>query len=287
MALEIAERIGGEIVSVDSMQVYRGMDIGTAKASRAMRAEVQHHLLDLVDPEEDFPVARFQRMGRASLDDIERRQRVPVICGGSGLHFRSLVDPLVFPPSDSAIRAELEALDHAAARNRLEAIDPAVAAHVDLANPRRVVRALEIAEITGLTPSQRAATEEATAVRDYRPRRHFVAVGLDPGEELPGRVEARFDAMLDRGLLDEVAGLRHRLGRLAGQAVGYKELLPVVAGEKTLDQGRAAAIRATLALAKRQRTFFRRDPRIRWITWNRDATALTLRAQEYLDEVTS
>lgn len=267
------------------MQVYRDMDIGTAKPSRAMRRRVPHHLLDLVDPEDDFPVALFQQHGLAALAKIDAAGSAAVICGGSGLHFRSLVDPLEFPPSDDSVRARLEALEPDEASAQLEALDPAAGEHVDMANPRRVVRALEIATLTGVTPSRRAAGEEAAAVRDYRAVREFVGIGLDPGHLLEQRVENRFAAMLQAGLLDEVARLRGRLGRLARQAVGYKQLLPVVAGDATLEEGRAAAVRASMALAKRQRTFFRRDPRIEWITWDPDPKILIRRAEEHIRKV--
>ena len=283
MALGIARVCGGEIVSVDSMQVYRGMDIGTAKASKTMLEEVPHHLIDLVEPEHDVPVAVFQRYGRAALEDIDARGDTAVICGGSGLHFRSLIDPLDFPPSDEDIRSGLEELDAAAARARLEEIDSEAAEHVDLANPRRVVRALEIAAITGMTPSARAATDEAAAIRAYRPVRDVTIVGIDPGEVLATRVERRFDEMLECGLLEEVAGLQDRMGRLARQAVGYKEMLPVLSGERNLDDARKDAIAATMALAKRQRTFFRRDPRIEWITWDPDPQVRLAAAQRRLD----
>ena len=270
IAVAIAEHVGGEIVSVDSMQVYRGMDIGTAKASPDLQRRVPHHLLDLVQPEVDFAVAEFQGAGVGAIDELTAAGTPAILCGGSGLHFRSLVDPLTFPPRDPELRAGLELLDPAEARARLESVDPDAGAQVDLANPRRVVRALEVAELTGLTPSQRAMSEEADAVRNYRPARGFVAVGLDPGDQLTDRVVGRFDRMLAAGLVAEVEALAKRLGRLAGQAVGYKELLPVVTGEADLSAGRDAAIRATMALAKRQRTYFRRDPRIEWITWHPD-----------------
>ena len=287
MALQVADRYGGEIVSVDSMQVYRGMDIGTAKASRAMQELVPHHLLDMLEPNCEMSVAEFQREGKRVLDDLEARGVVPVICGGSGLHFRALVDPLEFPARDESIRAELETRTPAEARARLETIDATAGEHVDLANPRRVVRALEIERITGRSPSERAATTVAAAVRAYHPAREFVAIGLDPGAELADRVVGRFDQMLADGLLDEVAGLRARLGRLSVQAVGYKELLPVVDGEQDLAQGRTAAIRATMALAKRQRTFFRRDPRIHWITWDPDPAVRLRTVINYLDGISS
>jgi tRNA dimethylallyltransferase len=281
----VARESGGEIVSVDSMQVYREMDIGTAKPTPQMRRQVPHHLIDLADPAADFPVALLQQHGRAALRQIDSKGSIAIICGGSGLHFRSLVDPLEFPPSDEATRADLEALEAAEARRRLESLDTAAGRHVDLANPRRVVRALEVAKLTGQTPSQRAAGDDAVAVREYQSVREFVGIGIDPGDALPGRVTARFDAMLRDGLLEEVAGLRGRLGRLARQAVGYKELLPVVAGEITLEQGRDAAVRASMALAKRQRTFFRRDPRIKWITWDPDPAVLLGRVEEHVQEV--
>jgi len=139
---------------------------------------------------------------------------------------------------------------------------------VDLANPRRVARALEVHRLTGLTPSERGGSEAAAAVRAYRPLRPLVAVGFDPGEALRGRVEARLDAMLDAGLLDEVRRLADLLGLTSAQAVGYKQLLPVVRGDVGLDEGRSRAAAATWALAGRQRTFFRRDPRLRWQEWH-------------------
>ena len=281
--MAIAERCGGEIVSVDSMQVYRGMDIGTAKATDAMRQQIPHHLLDLCDPSHDMSVAEFQRAGRAVLDDLKHRGVTPVFCGGSGLHFRSLVDPLQFPPSDPGVRGAIEALDPVVARQQLTEIDPAAADHVDLANPRRVVRALEIASITGLVPSQRAGTAEAIAVREYRSEVEFVAVGLDPGPELEERVVGRFEGMLDQGLLEEVRSLRPSLGRLAAQAVGYKELIPVLDGVCDLATGRTAAVQATRALAKRQRTFFRRDPRINWVPWHPEPGFRTGAAIDYLN----
>jgi tRNA dimethylallyltransferase len=265
------------------MQVYRGLDIGTAKASSEMQAEVPHHLLDLVDPADDLSVAEFQREGRQVLSDLRTRGVTPVICGGSGLHFRSLVDPLEFPPNDPTTRAEMDALGAVEARDLLTAIDPDVAAHVDMANPRRVTRALEVHALTGLSPSQRAALPAAIAVANYETTYRFAAIGLDPGPEIAGRVEQRFDLMLTQGLEEEVRRLQPRLGRLAAQAVGYKELAPVINGEVDLARGRDSAIRATRALAKRQRTFFRRDPRIHWVAWDPDPAVRLRAAVEHLD----
>jgi tRNA dimethylallyltransferase len=267
VALRLAETLGAEIISVDSMQVYRRMDIGTAKPSLAERSRVVHHGIDLVDPADDFSVSDFQQMGRKVVDSSE----VPlIIAGGSGLHFRALVDPMRFRPRDPEVRSVLEQLTLAQAVTRLLTGDPEAGGHVDLANPRRVIRALEILELTGETPTARATSEERRRLDSYTPLVAFRAVALDPGDALADRVDRRLRTMLEAGLLDEVASLAPELGRTAGQAVGYKELLPVVAGRASLEEGVDAARRATLALAKRQRTYFRRDPRLNWLPWSDD-----------------
>jgi len=264
----LAEAVGAEIVSVDSMQVYRSMDIGTAKPSAAERARVRHHMIDVADPGGMFTVAEFQRRGRAALDSIGAG--IPLVAGGSGLHFRALVDPLRFPPTDAAVRREIEAQTSGETVAELLAADPDAAEHVDLENPRRVVRALEVARLTGLTPTVRAVSDEGRAVREYRPLLEFVAVGIDAGDSLAERVTVRLEEMIDRGLLDEVEGLRGRMGPAVQAAVGYRQLLRVVEGEWSLDEGIGRARDATRALARRQRTFFRRDPRIRWVEWDDD-----------------
>jgi tRNA dimethylallyltransferase len=259
------------------MQVYRGMDIGTAKPSEAERSAVPHHLIDIADPSEDFSVSRFQAAGRAALDSVRDRGRTAVVAGGTGLHFRS-----VFPPTDLAMRGQLEAEDPAELRTRLLAMDPDAAAYVDMANPRRVIRAIEVAQLTGMTPSARAATPEVEAVRAYAASTPFVGIGVDPGGDLRGRIVERFDAMLASGLVAEVEALEPTMGRVARQAVGYKELIEVLHGRATPAEGRAAAISATVALAKRQRTFFRRDPRIQWLDPEMDASAAFARACEII-----
>ena len=260
--MRLAEKYGAEIISVDSMQVYQGMDIGTAKPSVEERARVRHHLVDVVEPEEDFTVADAQRIGRQV---IEQGSVPMLLVGGTGLAFRAIVDPLEFPARDPDHRRQLEAQPLETIRARLLEVDPDAGAHLDLDNPRRVVRAVEVYDVTGLTPSARAATEEARAVREYRPLLPFHAVGLDPGDALEQRVTARLDAMFDEGLLEEVRVLAPRLGRAASQAVGYKELLGVVDGRVSVADGRKAVETATLAVAASQRTFFRRDPRIQWL----------------------
>jgi tRNA dimethylallyltransferase len=253
-----------EIVSVDSMQVYRGMDIGTAKPSIADRERVRHHMIDLVEPGEPFSVAQFQVQGRAALDGIAGRS---LVVGGSGLHLRALVDPLEFPPTDSALRAELETLDLEDLARRLLAVDPGAAAVVDMGNRRRVLRALEVVELAGETPTQRAGSVTARAVADYEPVIPVAIVGLDPGDELQQMVVARVDAMLDAGWPAEAAALADRLGPTAAAAIGYRELIDVAAGVETLQDARRIIVGATMALAKRQRTYFRRDPRVRWLPW--------------------
>jgi tRNA dimethylallyltransferase len=280
----VAEAAGAEILSVDSMQVYRGMDIGTAKPGPELQARIPHHLIDLVDASDSFSVAEFQVAGRHVLDQLDRRRVPALVAGGSGLHFRALIDPLEFPPTDAATRAALQSSDPKVLVGELLAADPGAADLVDMANPRRVLRAVEIYRLTGATPSDRNLSPAGRAVRDYRPVRPIVAVGVDPGDRLADRVARRFDRMLDAGLLDEVATLAPELGRTARQAVGYKELLDVVAGTCSPVEGRERAINATLALAKRQRTFFRRDPRIRWIAWHDETVERVRAARAVLEE---
>ncbi len=266
------------------MQVYREMDIGTAKPDASTRAEVPHHLLDLVDPEVEFTVAEFQEVGVVVRDRLRAQRITPVVCGGSGLHFRALVDPLDFPPTSPKVRAELEQRSHQELLTELETLDPHAGDHVDLANPRRVVRALEVERLTGLTPTDRASSAEGEAVRRYLSAVPLLVLGSDPGDDLATRVAARFDRMLDLGLLDEVQRLAPRLGRTARQAVGYKELLPVVERGVDLAVARDEAIRATLALAKRQRTFFGKDPRVHWIPWHHDPAQRLEKAMAAVEE---
>ncbi|MPZ51588.1 MAG: tRNA (adenosine(37)-N6)-dimethylallyltransferase MiaA [Acidimicrobiia bacterium] len=265
-AIELAERIDAEIISVDSMQVYRGMDIGTAKATTEEQARVRHHMIDVVEPEETFDVVQFREMGRAVIDT----GRPMVIVGGSGLHFRSLVDPMSFAPSDPAVREELGGLPLEEVVAELLSIDSESGTHVDLSNPRRVVRALEIAHLGGGTPTERAISPEAIQLREYIPQIPFRAVGLDPGDRIADRIGIRTQRMSADGLLAEVARLAPRLGPTARTAVGYRQLLEVVTGEISEDAGFDAVESVTRHLVRRQRTFFRRDPRIQWLPWDDD-----------------
>jgi tRNA dimethylallyltransferase len=280
----IARETGAEIISVDSMQVYRGMDIGTAKPSAQDRAAVPHHLIDIVDPEQRFTVAQFQGAGRVVLDDLDARATPALVVGGSGLHFRSLVDPLTFAGHDEAIRADVETMGAEAALAALLDADAEAGEHVDLANPRRVARALEVVLLTGSTPSDRASTPEARAMRSYEARIPFAAAGIDPGEALVARIERRLDRMLEAGWFAEVQALQHRLGPTASQAVGYRHLVRAARREWPLADAVRRARDATTSLARRQRTFHRRDPRITWVEWHDDVATLSARVTRALEE---
>jgi tRNA dimethylallyltransferase len=238
-------------------------------------------MVDIVDPSEVYSVAEFRIEARRRTESITAPV---VVAGGSGLHFRSLVDPLDFGPTDTAMRTVLEGSETNSLRDRLLSADPNAADHVDLANRRRVVRAMEILELTGKTPSERAASSRAQAVRGYESELPLVAVGVDAGDGLAARIEARFDQMLADGLVDEVTALIDVWGPTASQAVGYREMSRVVAGEWSLDEGRRRSIEATTALARRQRTYFGRDPRIVWLQWDDDPEIVAAAALQVFQE---
>ena len=267
LALALAERLGAEVVSADAMLVYRGMDIGTAKPTPEERARVPHHLVDLVDPGEEFSVARFQPLARAAIADVLERGRLPLLVGGSGLYFHAVVDEFVFPPTVPAVRARLEA--EAAATGlpelygRLAAADPAAAARIQPGNLRRTVRALEVMELTG-----RPFSSFRAAMDDPVSRYRLTVLGLDPGAELlRARVAERVAAMAAAGLVEEVRRLAERpLSRTARQALGYKELLDAMDQGSSISEALEAVIRRTRAYARRQLAWFRRDPRVRWST---------------------
>ncbi|MGH9892440.1 MAG: tRNA (adenosine(37)-N6)-dimethylallyltransferase MiaA, partial [bacterium] len=261
VALELAARRHAPILTVDSMQVYRGLDIGTAKPAAEEQARVPHFMIDLVEPEADYSVAQFQTTARQLID----RHDELFIVGGSGLHFRSVVDPLEFPPSDAELRQRLEEIADPVAA--LVGADPKASQVVDIHNPRRVIRALEILHLTGQSPTTRSRQPHRSEVGRYQPRYPFCAIGLDPGPEIGDRIEARVEAMMEAGLWEEVRRLRPRLGRTARGAVGYRQLLKAIDGEITPEDGWELTKRATLGLARRQRTYFRRDPRIQWLPW--------------------
>jgi tRNA dimethylallyltransferase len=260
--MEIAARHDGEIVSADSRQIYRGMDVGTAKPTRDERARVAHHLIDVVDPGERFDVARYQRDARAALADIAARGRLAVVVGGTGLYVRALLDGLDLEsvPTDPDVRARLEAEAERGEdlHARLAAIDPEAASKVDPRNVRRVVRYLEASLITGGVSARWRRFDGIPALK----------VGLAPPRELLiERIERRVGAMLDQGVLAEARrlmdrGIDPRLPSMS--AHGYVHWTANLRGE--IDQARAVAltVRDTKAYSRRQMTWFRRDPDIRW-----------------------
>jgi tRNA dimethylallyltransferase len=280
VGIELARRLGAEVLSIDSMQIYRGMDIGTAKPTLIERQGVKHHMVDIVEPSDEYSVSDFRNKGRQILS--RRSDQTTVIVGGSGLHFRSLVDPMSFAPTDNELRSELEEADLVDLLFELETKDPDAGLHVDLQNPRRVVRAVEILRLTGQTPSQRAATEEAQMIQRYESELDFSAIGIDAGAELDERITRRLSAMWSGGFVDEVKKLRGSMGRTASAAVGYRQILEFLRGDSTLDEAFGKIEANTRKLARRQRTWFQRDPRIQWIPWSESPIDLTERAIEVL-----
>ncbi len=263
VAMQVAERVGAEILSVDSMQVYQGMDIGTAKADPAERRRVRHHMIDIVEPERPFTVAEFREEARRALETVT--SDTALIVGGSGLHFRAVVDAMSFRPSDPRVRREVSAEPTEALVAELLGADPSAGDHVDLSNPRRVRRSVESLRVAGLTPSAAASSPERQAFEAYIPELPFLGFGIER-LDVEAAVSDRLDGMRSGGLLDEVERLAPRLGPTASQAVGYRQLLEVVAGRWSEEEGFAAAERATMKLVKQQRTYFRRDPRLTWMS---------------------
>ncbi|WP_394340782.1 tRNA (adenosine(37)-N6)-dimethylallyltransferase MiaA [Nocardiopsis gilva] len=297
LALRLAERgTPGEVINADSMQLYRGMDIGTAKLTAAERRGVPHHLLDIWEVTETADVARYQRLARGLIDDIQARGGVPILVGGSGLYVRGALDNLDFPGTDPQVRARLEAeladVGPAPLHARLAERDPAAAEAILPSNGRRIVRALEVIEVTG---------RPFTATLPQHVSRYPCAqIGLSvPRTELDERIELRVDRMWEAGLVDEVRELdQHGLreGRTASRALGYAQALRFLAAEqgRPNDDGvvedydeataRADTVRATRRFARRQDAWFRRDPRIHWLPY--DAPDLADRAMELaLNEV--
>jgi tRNA dimethylallyltransferase len=284
-ALGIASRLPAEVVSVDSMLVYRGMDIGTAKPSEGQRAAVPHHLIDVADPEEPFSVSRYQALVREALEGIGSRGRRALFVGGSGLYFRAAVDGLQLPPTDAAVRLELEAeavaVGPAPLFERLRTLDPVAAGKIEPANIRRTVRALEVAAVTGRTFSSYAVAWDRYPAGRVR----AAGVWLHP-DVLRRRIEARVGGMIESGLVGEVRRLMARgLGRFltASQAIGYAEVVEHLSGTLPLDQAVARTVKRTRGLARRQLAWFRKDPRIRWFEAGEDgAGARSEEIAEYL-----
>ncbi len=278
LALQLAQRapsgsetaVPTELVSVDSMQVYRGMDIGTAKPTAAEQADVPHHLIDLVDPAERFTVVDYATAFEAAMSDIADRGAVPLLVGGTGLYLRAVIDGLTPPPEFADIAAELEAAVCAAGEpegtvalhRRLAELDPLAASRMEPTNLRRIVRALSVCLGSG-----RPFSSFGPGLQSY-PEVPFRIVGIDPGREaLDELITDRYRQQMEQGFLEEVRWLAAQpLSRTAAQALGYKELRAHLAGECTLDEALNVAVARTRRFARRQQRWFARDPRITWIS---------------------
>jgi len=265
LALSVAERLGGEIVNTDAMQVYRGMDIGTAKLPVAERRGIPHHLLDVMEVTETASVAEFQRMAREVIADCVGRGAPPVLVGGSALYTRAILDEFDFPGTDPVVRARLEAdlAEHGSGvlHRRLAEVAPEAAARILPGNGRRIVRALEVVELTGSFTAELPETAY-----------HYVdavQVGVDIDRPtLDERIERRVDLMWEQGLVDEVrslAGSGLREGRTANRALGYRQVLAFLDGEISEDEARRQTVTGTRRFARKQDGWFRNDPRVGWV----------------------
>jgi len=273
LGVALARAVGGQVVNADSMQLYRGMDVGTAKLPRAYRGGVTHHLLDIWDVTRTATAADYQTDCRAVLDDLLARGIVPVVVGGSGLYLRAALDELVFPGRDPVLRAQLEdelaRVGPAVLHGRLAALDPAAAGRMEPTNGRRVVRALEVVELTGTMPG---------ALTSYQAHYDTCWLGVDR-PDLAGRITARVDRMWAAGLVCEVRQLEAtglRRGVTASRALGYAQVLAWLDGDGDEALARQRTVVATRRFARRQRAWFRRDPRISWLDPDGDLLAAAL-----------
>jgi len=269
LSLDLAEALGGEVVNTDAMQVYRGMDVGTAKLPEAERRGVPHHLLDVLSVRDPATVAEFQQRTRELVATLRARGVVPVLVGGSALYTRAVIDRFDFPGTDPEVRARLEAelaeVGSGALHRRLAEVDPAAAAQILPANGRRVVRALEVVEITG-----RPFAASLPVLEYADPATVQVGVAIDR-PTLDARIEERVDRMFDDGFVAEVERLLGEgllEGRTASRAIGYREVAAHLAGDLTLAEARERTVVATRRFARRQDAWFRKDPRIVWVAWD-------------------
>jgi len=266
LSLDLAERLGGEIVNTDAMQVYRGMDIGTAKLPVAERRGIPHHLLDTLTVRDPLTVAEFQAQARDVAARLRAAGRVPVLVGGSALYTRAILDRFEFPGTDEEVRGRLEdelaEVGSVRLHERLATRDPEAAARILPENGRRVVRALEVIEITG-----RPFTASLPTLEYADPASVQVGVDIDR-PTLDARIEQRVDRMFEDGFVAEVEQLLAEglsEGRTAGRAIGYREVAAHLAGELSLEEARERTVTATRRFARRQDSWFRKDPRIVWV----------------------
>jgi tRNA dimethylallyltransferase len=281
LGMLLAEALGGEIVSADSMQLYRGMDIGTAKPTVEQRARVPHHLLDIIAPDEPFSVVDFRERADAALEDIWQRGRQPILVGGSGLYLRAVIDEMDFSrvPPDRELRRRLreEAATNGlpALHARLSKVDPAAAARIHPNDEKRIIRALEVAHQNGQTT--KTQRHEDSVDRPRSMRYNTAQFGLTVArQELYRRIEARVDAMLAAGLVEEVRGLLergYREGLVSMKGLGYAQFAPCLRGEISFEETVRRLKRDTRRFAKRQLTWFRADRRIRWVEVDQAAGA--------------
>jgi tRNA dimethylallyltransferase len=269
LSLRLARALDGEVINADSMQLYRGMDIGTGKLAVSERGGVPHHLIDIWDVTETASVSEYQRLARAVIADIQRRDRTAILVGGSGLYVRAAIDNLEFPGTEPTLRARLEAelamLGPAVLHGKLAAADPEAAAAILPGNGRRIVRALEVIELSGRPFS--------ATLPEYESVLPAVQIGLSvPRPELDLRIAARVSRMWRDGLVDEVRRLAEqhehgglRAGRTASRALGYAQVLRFLDGEWTQAEAEEQTVRLTRRFARRQESWFRRDPRVRWL----------------------
>jgi tRNA dimethylallyltransferase len=267
VALSLAEKAGGEIISVDSMQVYRGLDIGTAKPAAEDRARVPHHLIDGVELTEAFDAAKFVELARRADEEIRTRGRIPIFCGGTGLYLKAYLEGLgAAPPADAKLRAELETTPPEELLRELQQRDPATYERIDKQNPRRVIRALEVIRLTGQPFSQQRAAWSSPSTLNPHPSPLF---GLQrPAGDLHARINARVEEMFACGLVEETRGLLQRgleRNQTAMQAIGYRQVVEHLRGERSLAETIDLVKIKTRQFAKRQMTWFRRQLSVKWI----------------------
>jgi tRNA dimethylallyltransferase len=266
IALRLAGQLGGEIISADSMQVYRGLDLGTAKPSAADRARMPHHLIDICDLTGSFDAAQFARLAHCAVAEIQSRGRVPIFCGGTGLYFKAFLEGIgEAPPADAKLRAELEAMPLKKLLDELREHDPAAYEKIDRKNPRRVFRAVEVIRLTGKPFSEQRANWNSC----HSPPAtcHFFCFSRSP-VDLHARINIRVDAMFARGLVDETRELlKHGLAenKTAMQAIGYRQVVEHLRGEHSLPEAIELVKIRTRQFAKRQLTWFRAQRNLEWI----------------------